>query len=730
MVFLNWILIGGLAAVAAPVIIHLLQRNRVTPLDWGAMMFLEELLAERARQIKLRELLLLLVRASILACLALALMRPTILASSGARAPDVHTSAVLLLDDSFSMNAGRARTAWQEARERAIRYVDTLRKGDDVTLLFTSAAGKGAPPAALFDLERVRELIREARPRHESADVARALDAAVKQLETRHNPRRELLFVTDLQAAGWELDDGARWSYLAGLVRSSRIAPQILLTSVGQERPSNVALTGLTPSRSVVDPYAAVTFHVTAANEGPEKAGDAAVTFFVNGAPKATRNVELAPGAREVLAFTYQFERPGSHLVSCRLRSGADELPDDNELLHSVVVLDRLPVLLVDGDRRTQPLASEADFLREALSPRDADDPTWRTVIETTAIDSTELKYADLSKYRVVVLANVAALPGATVGDLERFVVAGGGLLLAPGDRVQLGAYNRDLYRNGAGLLPVSLDKLGLSEPTPLVKVARGPEPAPAYLHLGGIVSNAPALELFRPERGQDWTQARIRQYVATGAPSGQDDVRVLASYSNGAAALVQKNLGEGKVYLLTTAVDTGWSDLPVHPFYVPLMQCLVFDLASAVIPPRNLRVGQALSYVTGAEAARHPHLLYRPQGDPLELAPRRQGALTVYTHDDTAAPGSYLVAPEGAGADERVHYTVTADRAESVMVRLEPGDLRRLERDLGAHYAPDWDSLGRLIGLDGGGYELSAWLILAAAGFCFLETWLLRRWS
>ena len=40
-------------------------------------------------------------------------------------------------------------------------------------------------------------------------------------------------------------------------------------------------------------------------------------------------------------------------------------------------------------------------------------------------------------------------LPGTVVSELERFVIAGGGLFVTLGDRVQIDAYNRDLYRQG-----------------------------------------------------------------------------------------------------------------------------------------------------------------------------------------------------------------------------------------------------------------------------------------
>ncbi|HYG73883.1 MAG TPA: BatA domain-containing protein [Planctomycetota bacterium] len=740
MVFLNLLLAGGLLAVSAPIIIHLLHRSKVMPYDWGAMMFLEELMAERARRLRMQEILLLIVRALIVACLAFALMRPAIKSpTAGVRSADTHTSAVVLLDDSYSMNTGHNRKAWQDACDAAIKYIGTLQSGDDVSVMFTSSAGKVPPPAALYDHERAREIIRKATPQYDKTDIPRALSAALQQLDSQHNPRRELVLFTDMQASGWELADGARWSFIAGTVRSARVRPNIILAATPELKPNNLALLKIEPSRQVVDSFTPVTFNVTVANESPEAMRDATVTFIVDNVAKATRSVKLDPGGREVVAFEHKFERPGSHYVACRARSSQDMLEDDNELNHSVVVIDRLPVLLVDGDKKDRPLGSETDFLRLALSPRDRDDPNWRTVIDTTVIDSTDLRYTDLSKFRVVVLANVAALPAAAVSEIERFVVAGGGLMIALGNNIRPDAYNRDLFRQGAGLLPVALKRIegatlqnessgavrlvaaGSSAPKP---AQQGPDP----VHLASIVSNAPALDLFRPEKGQDWSRARVRSYFSVAAPG--DGVRALAAFSNGDPVLLQKRLGEGRVLLFTSAIDMDWSDLPIHPFYVPLMQNLVFDLASAVIPPRNVPVGQTIAYVATGPNALKPHILIPPGGEPITLKTQRQGQLSIFTHENTKTPGLYSIAPEGAPPDERVFYTVTADRSDSVLDRLEREDTEKLERDLGAHIASDWSAMARLLMLDAGSFEISKYLLMAAIVFCFVEIWLTRRWA
>ena len=47
MTFLNWAMLAGMAVVAIPIIIHLLNRRRATVVDWGAMRFLLDSLTSR-----------------------------------------------------------------------------------------------------------------------------------------------------------------------------------------------------------------------------------------------------------------------------------------------------------------------------------------------------------------------------------------------------------------------------------------------------------------------------------------------------------------------------------------------------------------------------------------------------------------------------------------------------------------------------------------------------------
>src|SRR5262249_19303997 len=57
-------------------------------------------------------------------------------------------------------------------------------------------------------------------------------------------------------------------------------------------------------------------------------------------------------------------------------------------------------------------------------------------------------------------------------------------------------------------------------------------------------------------------------------------DRKVLARFTNGAAALVEASIGTGRTLLFTSSIDRDWNDLPIHPGYLPLVQQAVRHLA------------------------------------------------------------------------------------------------------------------------------------------------------
>src|SRR5690349_19865054 len=108
----------GLAAVAVPILIHLIQRERKEVIHFPSMMFIRRIPYQSVQRRKIHNWLLLLLRAAAIVLLVLAFARPFLTldptkvsaAASGAR------EVLILLDHSASMGYG---DRWEKARDAA-----------------------------------------------------------------------------------------------------------------------------------------------------------------------------------------------------------------------------------------------------------------------------------------------------------------------------------------------------------------------------------------------------------------------------------------------------------------------------------------------------------------------------------------------------------------------------------------------------------------------------------
>ena len=124
MAFLNIFMLIGLAASAIPLLIHLFHRQRVTTIDFSSILFIKQLHLHQSRALKIRQLLLLILRALIILLAVLAFARPVLEGPMVAwLGTGVHqqTAFTIILDNSYSMSAGgRVGSPFTQARMAAL----------------------------------------------------------------------------------------------------------------------------------------------------------------------------------------------------------------------------------------------------------------------------------------------------------------------------------------------------------------------------------------------------------------------------------------------------------------------------------------------------------------------------------------------------------------------------------------------------------------------------------
>src|SRR5258708_3681453 len=100
MQFIQLGMLGALAALAIPVIIHLMFRTQARTVELGTLQFLKIVLRDNARRRRLKRWLLLALRLACMALIALLFARPYLLADSSTEGEKL---VVVLVDRSASM---------------------------------------------------------------------------------------------------------------------------------------------------------------------------------------------------------------------------------------------------------------------------------------------------------------------------------------------------------------------------------------------------------------------------------------------------------------------------------------------------------------------------------------------------------------------------------------------------------------------------------------------------
>src|SRR5438034_4366896 len=126
----------GLAALAIPVFIHLIQRERKRVVEFPSLMFVRRIPYQSVRRRRIRHLPLLLLRAAAIALIVAAFARPFFQRSAAAAAMAGGTrEVVILLDQSASMGYG---DHWTRARDEARKVIASLSVNDKATLVLFS----------------------------------------------------------------------------------------------------------------------------------------------------------------------------------------------------------------------------------------------------------------------------------------------------------------------------------------------------------------------------------------------------------------------------------------------------------------------------------------------------------------------------------------------------------------------------------------------------------------
>ncbi len=555
--FLAPLMLVGCLALAVPIAIHLIGRSRAKIVKFAALDFLLATKRRTARKLRLRERALLLIR--VLACLFVALVLAKPYTSCERKGPEIARgpqAAAIVIDDSFASAYQLEGRPWiKKAGEEARKLLAQLGPEAEVAIVRASE-GADHPTELTRDHLRLRDQLLALEPSARPPDTTRAL-ARAAQLLAASSHQRTTVFLLSLQQKTGIRPDDPPWG---------KDGPELVTLDLRPAKLPNLAVTAL---RADPQPGGTgtrgVAFDAEVANFSDTKA-TTEVALTIDDRVVARGSLELGPNERKTKRFLATLP-PGTRATDASVSLTGDALPIDDLRWVRAILRDEVRVLLVDGDPRSLRHDDELFYVEAALRPGDrADSGT-----QVRSITTEELKgITSLEEFDVVVLANVPALPASQVALLAQWVAAGGGILVAPGDHVDAAAYDRTMLP----LLPQSL-----LDPIDTTWGATPDERDSRALHLVKWEADHPIFTPFSKD-APELADAKFYKIALLGPTTSTADRKVLARFTNGAAAIVEASIGAGRTLLFTSTLDRDWNDLPIHPGFLPLLQQTVRHLA------------------------------------------------------------------------------------------------------------------------------------------------------
>lgn len=429
-----------------------------------------------------------------------------------AAAPATTRTTIVAIDRSFSMGPP---SRFERARTLARQAIDQA-NGDRIGVIaFDDRADVIARPGIAGD---ARAALATVAPGAGGTRYGAAFDKATELVADEDHPR--LVIVTDLQRSGFDE---------SGAVLPERI--ELTVLDVGAQ-PSNLSVASAAIDRRRVT--------ATVRNYGATPR-TADVRATIDDGPMPPRQVTIP--ANDALEVT--FDSAADATRAALAIDDADGYPADNERF-AIAESRTLPRVLIVGGG---PAAAGGFYLTKALQA-EAEEGADFDVRTVTGSAFAAMTAEQLREQSVVALLSTHGIDRRAGEPLRAFLKGGGGLFVAA----------------AADVDPAVLSALLEWQP-PLV---------PRDTRAAGVLA---ATDLRHPVfRPFDAVAANFGQVVVERAwhIDAGSAWRVVARFTDGAPALVERGGTDARILLFTSDVDRRWNDFPLHPAFVPFAQELV----------------------------------------------------------------------------------------------------------------------------------------------------------
>ncbi|MCK5256672.1 MAG: BatA domain-containing protein, partial [Deltaproteobacteria bacterium] len=191
--FLSPLFLIGLAAIALPIIAHLISRKSGVKKSFPAVNFLISSQGELATRSKIKDIILLILRALILVFIVLVFAKPAVFSFSTAQ-DNTPKSQAIVVDNSFSMGYGNN---FSRALSKTQDLIDSLPDGSSAFITSLVPDNKQEPPL-IQDKTLLKKALKEIEISNTFTENEKRLQDIYTKLQKAPSERKGVTLITDL----------------------------------------------------------------------------------------------------------------------------------------------------------------------------------------------------------------------------------------------------------------------------------------------------------------------------------------------------------------------------------------------------------------------------------------------------------------------------------------------------------------------------------------------------
>lgn len=541
MTFLNPAILFGLLAASIPVIIHLLNLRKLKKIEFSTLQFLKELQKNKIRKIKLKQWLLLALRVLIILCIVTAFARPTLVGVSiGGTTSAAKTTAVFILDDTFSMSLiDENGSYFNQAKETIKDLLTQFEEGDEVGLILVSHQPEEIELTS--NLNKFKDEVDAVRISSASGKLNNAIIKAAEVTGNAKNFNKEIYLFTDFQKGRLADNDEI-------IDLKEQLGEHVRLYSFGYsgKEAINFGIDDLKINTQIFEKDKPVKFEAIVKNYSDRPNSNLVVSLFVNGERSAQQSVNFNPGESK----TINLEAPANNYGTsdALIEIEEDDLQEDNIRYTSFYIPPKIPVLILADNTADSKLI---ETVLKSVSEQGYFDLTVKRTDQISVIQP--------ENYKVVIL--ISDNFSVAKDRFRAYLNSGKGLIIFPSSAENQNAFISSL--NSFGLMSDGLVKVDESQ----------------SIRFDQIDFRHPLFEnIFIDEKKKQIDSPELYSfYKINTAGKGKS----IISLEEKSSFLSEYSFLNGKILLFNTSPVLKWSDFPVKSIFAPLITKSVMYLAS-----------------------------------------------------------------------------------------------------------------------------------------------------